>query len=77
MRCASLRSKHAKDSSAATDIEDGFALEKVSIVDDRRAVGACPDRVLQHLLVDALIEGSVYDARKKTWGAPKWAYESA
>lgn len=43
---AGLRSEHAENSSSTTDVQDVLPLEKMWVVDDRRAVGARPDGVL-------------------------------
>lgn len=51
--CTRFGGEHAQYTRAASNIEYGFAFEKMSIVDDGGAVRACPYSILQHLLMDA------------------------
>lgn len=49
----SLCGEHAQNTSATSYIQNILPLEKLRVPEDRVAVGASADPVLQHLLVDA------------------------
>lgn len=55
MLCASLGRKHTENTGTTPDIQNSLIFEEMTIVDDRCPVGACSNRVLQHLLVDTCI----------------------
>lgn len=46
-----LSSKQREDSTASTDIHDGFALKVCCVLQDGSIVGACPNLILQHVLL--------------------------
>jgi len=56
MLCASFCGKHTEDTSSASNVENGLSFEQMAVVYDGGSVGSSPYGVLEHLLVNALIE---------------------
>jgi hypothetical protein len=50
--CTSFGGEHAQYTRTTSNVEYGFSFEKMAIIDDGGAVGACPHSILQHLLVN-------------------------
>lgn len=59
---ASLCCEHAQDASTTSDIENGFALEQMGVVDDSIAIRSRSYGILQHFLMNT------YDQKKSNMG---------